>query len=96
MKGKIVLEEHFTTALNNSLWDASGESARNGKAYMDDVVGKLLDTERRIVEMDQCGIDIAILSLTSPGAQSLLDTRKATDFAKQINDHMTVTLVMSA
>jgi len=35
---------------------------------MDDVEGKLLDTERRIVEMDQCGIDIAILSLTSPGA----------------------------
>jgi hypothetical protein len=37
MKGKIVLEEHLTTALNNSIWDASGESARNGKAYMDDV-----------------------------------------------------------
>jgi len=52
MKGKIVLEEHLTTALNNSLWDASGESARNGKAYMDDVEGKLLDTERRIVEID--------------------------------------------
>ena len=88
MKGKIVFEEHLTAALNNSLWDASGESARNGKAYMDDVEGKLLDTERRIVEMDQCGIDIAILSLTSPGAQSLLDTRKATDFAKQTNDHI--------
>jgi predicted TIM-barrel fold metal-dependent hydrolase len=88
MKGKIVLEEHLTTVLNNSLWDASGESGRNGKAYMDDVEGKLLDTERRIVEMDQCGIDIAILSLTSPGAQSLLDTRNATDFAKQTNDHI--------
>lgn len=88
MKGKIVLEEHLTTALNNSLWDASGEAARNGKAYMNDVESKLLDTERRIEEMDQCGIDIAILSLTSPGAQSLLDAKKAIDFAKQTNDHI--------
>ena len=43
MKGKIVLEEHLTTDLNNSLWNASGEAARNGKAYMDDVDARLLD-----------------------------------------------------
>lgn len=37
MKAKIVLEEHLSTALNNSMWDASGEAARNRKTYMDDV-----------------------------------------------------------
>ncbi len=88
MKGKIVLEEHLTTPLNNSLWDSSGEAARNGKAYMNDVERKLLDTEQRIAEMDRCGIDVAILSLTTPGAQSILDTSKAIDFARQTNDHI--------
>lgn len=88
MKGKIVLEEHVTTPLNNSLWDSSGEAARNGKAYMDDVERKLLETEQRITEMDRCGIDMAVLSLTTPGAQSILDTNKAIDFAIQTNDHI--------
>jgi phosphoribosylaminoimidazole-succinocarboxamide synthase len=73
MKGKIVLEEHVSTALNNRFWDASGEAARNGKAYMADVDKRLLDTEQRIADMDRCGIETAVISLTSPGAQSLLD-----------------------
>ncbi|HHQ2807289.1 hypothetical protein [Pseudomonas aeruginosa] len=34
MKGKIVLEEHVSSALNNRLWGSSGEAARHGKAYM--------------------------------------------------------------
>jgi gamma-resorcylate decarboxylase len=88
MKGKIVLEEHLTTPLNNSLWDSSGEAARNGKAYMDDVERKLLDTEQRIAEMDDCGIGVAIVSLTTPGAQSILDRNKAIDFARQTNEHI--------
>jgi hypothetical protein len=46
MKGKIVLEEHLSTALNNSLWDAGSEAARNGKACMDDVESRLLDVDR--------------------------------------------------
>ena len=61
MDGKVALEEHLTTALNNSLWNASGEAARNGKAYMADVDLRLLDIEQRISEMDQCGIDVSIL-----------------------------------
>jgi 2,3-dihydroxybenzoate decarboxylase len=88
MQGKIVLEEHVTTPLNNSLWDSSGEAARNGKAYMDDVEHKLLETEQRIAEMDRCGIEIAVLSLTTPGAQAILDTNQAVDFARQTNDYI--------
>lgn len=88
MKAKIVLEEHLSTALNNSMWDASGEAARNGKTYMDDVEARLLDADRRIEEMDRCGIDVAVLSLTSPGAQSILDRAAAVDFAKRTNDEI--------
>lgn len=88
MKGKIALEEHVSTALNNSLWDAAGETNRNGKSYMDDVEWRLLDTEKRIEIMDEQGIDITVLSLTSPGAQSIIDVQQAIDFAKQTNDHI--------
>jgi gamma-resorcylate decarboxylase len=88
MKGKIVLEEHLSTPLNNSLWDAAGEASRNGKAYMDDVEARLVDVDRRLDEMDQYGIDIAILSLTSPGAQSIIDPAKAIAFARQTNDEI--------
>lgn len=66
MKGKIVLEEHVSTELNNSLWDASGEATRNGRVYMADVERRLLDSDQRIADMDRNGIDLAILSLTSP------------------------------
>ncbi|MCU1716805.1 amidohydrolase family protein [Pseudomonas sp. 5P_3.1_Bac2] len=89
MKGKIVLEEHVTTPLNNSLWDASGEAARNGKAYMENVDKRLLETEQRIADMDSSGIATSVISLTSPGAQSLLDVNQAVDFARQTNDYIT-------
>jgi 2,3-dihydroxybenzoate decarboxylase len=93
MKHKIVFEEHFTNPLNNSLWDAVGEAARNGGSYMTDVLRKLLDTDQRIEEMDQCGIDMAILSLASPGAQSVLDVDKAIDLAKRTNDQLAEQIV---
>ena len=88
MKGKIVLEEHVSSELNNSVWDSSGEAARNGQAYMDDVEWRLLDSDRRVEEMDENAIDISIVSLTSPGAQGLLDTKKSIDFARQTNDYI--------
>ena len=86
MQNKITLEEHVSSADNNALWDDKGEAQRNGQAYMDDVEWKLLDVDKRLDIMDQCGIDATILSLTSPGAQSILDTQKAVDFAKKTND----------
>lgn len=88
MNGKIVLEEHVSSELNNSLWDSTGEAARNGKAYMDDVEWRLLDSDRRIEVMDENGIDISIISLTSPGAQGILDTKKSVDFAMKTNDYI--------
>ncbi|MDR5816879.1 MULTISPECIES: amidohydrolase family protein [unclassified Caballeronia] len=88
MKGKIVLEEHLSTALNNSLWDSAGEAARNGKACMSDVNMRLMDVERRLEEMDRNDIDIAVLSLTSPGAQSIVDLNQAVDFARRTNDEI--------
>lgn len=88
MKGKIALEEHFTTDENNRLWDAEGESRRNGKRYMEYAEKHLNKPELRLELMDQFGIEKMILSLTSPGAQSILDKKKSVEFAKRTNDLM--------
>ena len=76
MDGKIILEEHFSTEFNNQFWDADGENQRNGDTYAQDVARRLLDTELCLAEMDQAGIDHCVLSLTSPGVQSVGDTRE--------------------
>ena len=88
MRGKIALEEHVSTPKNNSLWDATGEASRNGSEYMQDVERRLLDRSYKLNEMAQRNIDHVILSLTSPGAQSILDKATAVSFARETNDYI--------
>lgn len=86
MEGKIILEEHFSTALNNTYWNAKGEEDRNGKAYAQDVERRLLDPDITVDEMDRSGVELCILSLTSPGVQSVVDTAEAVALARASND----------
>jgi hypothetical protein len=83
---KWTLEEHFSTAENNKYWDSAGEAARNGKALTDHVESSLLDVEDRVRLMDATGIERSIVSLTSPGIQSLTDVRAAIELAQKTND----------
>jgi gamma-resorcylate decarboxylase len=87
MEGKIALEEHFSTELNNKYWDAKGEESRNGVEYARDIERRLLDDELCMREMDRAGIEMSIISLTSPGAQSVIDPRKATELARSANEY---------
>ena len=87
MEGKVALEEHFSTELNNSYWDAQGEESRNGKDYARDIEARLLDAELCLREMDWAGIEFTILSLTSPGVQSLIDPKKAVELARSSNEY---------
>jgi gamma-resorcylate decarboxylase len=86
MQDKWALEEHLSTAENNKLWDDSGEAARNGKRYMDYVESHLLDVDERIKIMDATGIERTIVSLTSPGIQSITGTELAVKVARDTND----------
>lgn len=45
-------------------------------------------TEYRLAEMDEAGIDIQVLSLTSPGLQIDIDAERAGDSARLANDHL--------
>lgn len=87
MDGKVALEEHFSTELNNRNWNAKGEEDRNGKAYAQDVERRLLDPDACVAEMDRAGIEMCIMSLTSPGVQSIVDPGKAVELARESNEH---------
>ena len=51
------------------------------------IIERLLDVgERRLADMDATGIDVAILSLTSPGVQPVLDTDEAKAMVARAND----------
>lgn len=86
MEGKVALEEHFSTPMNNSLWDAKGEESRNGVAYARDIERRLTDTKACLAEMDRSSIEICILSLTSPGVQGVPDPKSAIALARDAND----------
>jgi 2,3-dihydroxybenzoate decarboxylase len=84
---KIALEEHFSTVLNNSHWDAKGEETRNGREYARDIERRLLDPDACLREMDLAGIEICVMSLTSPGVQSVIDKKAAAAVARDANDY---------
>ncbi len=67
-----------------SLW---GFYAQSQSERATQIVERLLDLgEPRIRHMDETGIDKAILALTSPGAQPLLDLAEAKSIASHAND----------
>lgn len=67
-----------------SLWGFYGQST---SARASQIREGLLDLgEQRIRNMDATGIDKAILALTAPGAQPLLDVEEAKGIAQRAND----------
>jgi 2,3-dihydroxybenzoate decarboxylase len=84
MKNKIALEEHFATE------DTIGDS----QIYFDKDLWpirkrQLLDIQdERLRRMDDCGIELSIISLNSPAVQSRADKKVAIDIAKRANDQL--------
>jgi len=69
-----------------SLW---GFYAKSPSKRATEIIERLLDLgERRIADMDATGIDVAILSLTSPGVQPLLDAAEAKAMVTRANDYL--------
>lgn len=69
-----------------SLWGFYAQSASERATL---IMDRLLDLDvRRIADMDATGIDKAILALTSPGVQPLLDTGEAKGIATRANDYL--------
>ena len=69
-----------------SLW---GFYAQSPSERTVQVMERLLDMgERRLADMDAHGIDKAVLALTSPGAQPMLDVAEAKGIATRANDYL--------
>ena len=83
MQGKIAFEEHMaipeTVSKTRSF---AGDSGR-----WDDFTRQILDVgARRLGNMDETGIEFALLSLNAPGIQGILDTAEAVEVARKAND----------
>jgi 5-carboxyvanillate decarboxylase len=69
-----------------SLW---GFYARSPSERTTQIIDRLLDLgEQRIRHMDETGIDRAVLALTAPGAQPILDLKEARGVAQRANDYL--------
>ena len=86
LANKWALEEHVSTGEANKYWNSAAESARNGKALTEYVEYSLLDMNERLRLMDKTGIERAVVSLTSPGIQSITDIATAIRLARETND----------
>ncbi|MCL2103263.1 MAG: amidohydrolase family protein [Syntrophorhabdaceae bacterium] len=87
MQGKIVLEEHFAT--EEFLEDAKPWFIQEGPKVWEQARDAICDiTGKRLELMDQAGIEKAVLSLTSPAIQGILDIDKAIDAAKRVNEYI--------
>jgi 2,3-dihydroxybenzoate decarboxylase len=85
MKGKIGFEEHF--AIKETLEETRSFAGDSG--FWDDFTRQILDLDdERLEHMDKTGIEFAILSLNSPGVQSILDADEAMNVAKKGNERM--------
>ena len=83
MDGKIALEEHWGI---DATLRIPGQPVGAG-AFWDAVRPLLGDfRDRRLAGMDANGIELAILGLSSPALQGILDPADAVDLARRAND----------
>ena len=82
---KIMLEEHFSTPEVGQY--ASQILSNIDPEFIEYVKPRLADIGAlRIEDMDKNGIDLSVLSVTTPGVQMEPDTAKAVSGAKHLND----------
>ena len=84
---KIALEEHFSTAVLAK----AGYVARptHSDTVFADIERRLRDFDQlRLGAMDEAGIDMSVLSVTTPGIQGVAEAKMAIDLARQVNDFL--------
>jgi 2,3-dihydroxybenzoate decarboxylase len=84
MQGKIGLEEHF--AIADTLNDSKGFFPDK---IWEELRERLVDLHgKRLRLMDQCGIEMMILSLNAPAVQAIPDPKRANEIARKANDFL--------
>ena len=83
----IGIEEHFLTTEIREAWNALGLDAVDPSVafHSDPIEGRLLDVaEDRLALMDETGVDVQVLSLTTPALHDL--GPESVDMARRAND----------
>ncbi|MDH2388707.1 amidohydrolase family protein [Streptomyces sp. HNM0663] len=85
----IALEEHVTLPVIMEAWSRAGVPELPNLGFGDSPVARRLrDTaEGRLAHMDDQGVDVAVLSISSPGVQNLPGA-DATAVAREVNDQL--------
>jgi len=83
----ITLEEHFATP---AFLDGPGQDLKNAALKFEGRAQRLIEgltdiADKRIAAMDAAGVDMQVLSLTSPGTEQL-DAADAIALAREVND----------
>ncbi|KAK5652540.1 hypothetical protein OQA88_10446 [Cercophora sp. LCS_1] len=87
MFGKIALEEAWAIRENFKAYDVSSLAPKG--VIGGDLIANLLDIHgTRLDQMDQNGIDMMVLSLSSPGPQGATDPKEAEGLARLANDRL--------
>ena len=90
MQGKIAFEEHM--AIPETVAETRSFAGDSGR--WDDFTLQLMDVgARRLGNMDETGIEFALLSMNAPGVQRILDTGEAIEVARKGNDAIAEAMV---
>ena len=91
----VALEEHLLTTEVSEAWagvDAEGADDAVPYYYHGEIEERLLDlSDLRLQRMDELGVDVQVLSLTTPGLQSL-DPQSSPSLACRTNDLLAQTV----
>lgn len=85
----VAIEEHLATREVRAAWSALEPAQQDASLTMfsnGEIGARLEDlSETRVRHMDECGVDVQVLSLTTPGVHNL-DAAQAMPLARRTND----------
>ena len=88
----IGIEEHFLSPEVRVAWDAATSEDASQTLHMGDMGDRLEDLgDERLARMDESGVDVQVLSLTSPGLQALAPA-ESVSLARRTNDLIAATV----
>ena len=86
----IAIEEHFLSAEVRAVWEAGGDAG--GAMHLGAMGGMLEELSgERLARMDESGVAVQVLSLTSPGLHNVAPA-EAISLARHTNDLIAATI----